>query len=207
MQRVSMGPCNGCLLSPSCLSLLTLLTPYPFLSLLFYNLVLCLVPQLCPALCTPMDCTPPGSSVHGDSLGKNTGVGCHALLQGTFSTQDGACVSHVSCIGRQILYHQRHLGSPSLGLVLCCAQLLSCVRLCATPPGSSVHGDSPGKNTGVGCHALFQRIFPTQGSNSGLLHCWQIIYQLRHQGNPTPPYLMNYLTLTITPSKQCSWGF
>jgi len=31
--------------------------------------------------------------------------------------------------------------------------------------GSSVHGDSPGKNTGVGYHALFQGIFPTQGSN------------------------------------------
>ena len=29
-----------------------------------------------------MDCSPPGSSVHGDSPGKNTGVGCHALLQG-----------------------------------------------------------------------------------------------------------------------------
>ena len=33
------------------------------------------------------------------------------------------------------------------------------------PPGSSVHGDSPGKNTGMGCHALLQRIFPTQGLN------------------------------------------
>ena len=33
------------------------------------------------------------------------------------------------------------------------------------PPGSSIHGDSPGKNTGVGCHFLFQIIFPTQGSN------------------------------------------
>ena len=32
-------------------------------------------------------------------------------------------------------------------------------------PGSSVHGDSPGKNTGVGCHALLQGIFPTQGLN------------------------------------------
>ena len=29
-----------------------------------------------------------------------------------------------------------------------------------SPPGSSVHGDSPGKNTGVGCHALLQGIFP-----------------------------------------------
>ena len=41
----------------------------------------------CPTLCNPMDCTPPGSSVHGDSPGKHTGVGCHALLQGIFPTQ------------------------------------------------------------------------------------------------------------------------
>ena len=38
--------------------------------------------QLCLTFCDPMDCSPPGSSVHGDSPGKNTGVGCHALLQG-----------------------------------------------------------------------------------------------------------------------------
>ena len=40
-----------------------------------------------PTLCDPMDCSPPGSSDHGDSPGKNTGVGCHALLQGIFQTQ------------------------------------------------------------------------------------------------------------------------
>ena len=39
--------------------------------------------QSCPTLCNPMDCTPPDSCVHGDSPGKNTGVGCHAFLQGT----------------------------------------------------------------------------------------------------------------------------
>ena len=39
------------------------------------------------------------------------------------------------------------------------------------PPGCSVHGDSPGKNTEVGCHALLHGIFPTQGSNLGLPHC------------------------------------
>ena len=38
-------------------------------------------------LCNTMDFSPPGSSVHGDSPGKNTGVSCHALLQGIFSTQ------------------------------------------------------------------------------------------------------------------------
>ena len=45
----------------------------------------CSVAQLCPTLCDPMDCGPPGSS--GDSPGKNTGVGCHAFLQGIFPTQ------------------------------------------------------------------------------------------------------------------------
>ena len=40
-----------------------------------------LVTQLCPTLCDPMDCSLPGSSVHGDSPGKNTGVGWHFLLQ------------------------------------------------------------------------------------------------------------------------------
>ena len=40
-----------------------------------------------PSLCDPVDCGPPGSSVHADSPGKNTGVGCHALLQGIFPTQ------------------------------------------------------------------------------------------------------------------------
>ena len=49
-------------------------------------------------------------------------------------------------------------------------------------PGFSVHGDSPGKNTGVGCHALLQEIFTVQGSNSGFPHCWQILYHLSHQG-------------------------
>ena len=52
---------------------------------------------------------------------------------------------------------------------------LFCNPMHCSPPGSSVHGDSPGKNTGVGCHALPQGIFQTQGSNPGLLHLldWQ----------------------------------
>ena len=43
--------------------------------------------QSCLTLCNPMDCSPPGSYVQGDSPGKNTGVGCHAFLQGIFLTQ------------------------------------------------------------------------------------------------------------------------
>ena len=66
-------------------------------------------------------------------------------------------------------------------------------QLCATvwdamdcgPPGSSVHGHSPSKNTGAGCHALLQGIFPTQGLNPHLLHWRQILYPLSHLGSPT----------------------
>ena len=52
-------------------------------------------------------------------------------------------------------------------------------------PGSSDHGDSPDKNTGVGCHALLQGIFPAAGLNPGLLHCREILYHLSYQGSPT----------------------
>ena len=51
-------------------------------------------------------------------------------------------------------------------------------------PGFSVCGDSPGKNTGVGCHALLQGIFTTQGSNPGLPHCRRILYQLSQKRSP-----------------------
>ena len=64
----------------------------------------------------------------------------------------------------------------------------SCLTLCdlmdCSPPGFSVHGDSPGEYTGVGCHVLLQGIFLTQGSNPGLLHCRWILYHLSHQGSP-----------------------
>ena len=46
-----------------------------------------LVSQSCPTLCDPTDCSLPGSAVHGDSPGKNTGVGYHFLLQGIFPIQ------------------------------------------------------------------------------------------------------------------------
>ena len=42
----------------------------------------------------------------------------------------------------------------------------------------------PGKNTRVGYHSLLKGIFPTKGSNTGLLHCRQILYHLGHQGSP-----------------------
>ena len=43
-----------------------------------------------------MDCSLPASSVHEDSPGNNTGVGCHALLRGIFPTRDWTQVSHIA---------------------------------------------------------------------------------------------------------------
>ena len=51
------------------------------------------------------------------------------------------------------------------------------------PPRYLCSWDSPGKSTGVGCHALLQGIFPTQRSNPDLPHCRQILYRMSHQGS------------------------
>ena len=76
---------------------------------IFLRGVQCLVAQLCPTLCDPMDCSPPGSSVHGDSPVRNTGVDCNDLFHGIFPTQ-GSNPGLLCC--RQILYHLVHQGSP-----------------------------------------------------------------------------------------------
>ena len=64
--------------------------------------MLWLATQLCPTICDPMDCSLTGCSVHEDSLGKNIGMGSHALFQGIFPTQgSNPGLPH----RRQILYH------------------------------------------------------------------------------------------------------
>ena len=52
------------------------------------SLTMCLVIQPCPTVCDTMDSSLPGSFVHGDSSGNNTGVGSLTLLQGIFPTQE-----------------------------------------------------------------------------------------------------------------------
>ena len=93
-----------------------------------------------------------------------------------------------------------------------------CLTLCkpvdCSPPGSSVYGDSPGKNTGVGCHALLQGIFPTQVSNPGLPHCRQILYQLSYreahvvkqmQPNVTVEVRLQECGIIVHSFKRTSW--
>ena len=85
-----------------------------------------------------------------------------------------------------------------------CLVVQSCLTLCnpmdCIPSGSSVHGYSPGKNIGVGCHALLQGIFPTQGSNPCLPHCRWILYCLSHQGNLR---ILKWIAYPF--SRQSSW--
>ena len=71
-------------------------------------LCLCLLTQSCPTVYHPPDCSPPCSSVHGDSPGKNTGMGCHALLQGIFPAQAS---NPDFPYYRLILYHLSHQGT------------------------------------------------------------------------------------------------
>ena len=66
-------------------------------------------------------------------------------------------------------------------MLSCFSRVPLFMTLWTVPAGLLCPRDSPGKNTGVGCHSLFQGIFPTQGWNLGLLLCRQILYCLSHQ--------------------------
>ena len=82
-----------------------------------------------------------------------------------------------------------HFSKTFVSTITCLLCLVTqlCLTLCdpmgCSPPDSSVHGDSTGKNTGVGCHAFLDGIFPTEGLNPGLLHHRWILYRLSHQGS------------------------
>ena len=102
-------------------------------------------------------------------------MGCHAFLQGSFPTQ---------ALNMSFL-HLLHWQSES-------EVAQSCLTLCdpmdCSPPGSSIHGIFPGKNTRVGCHFLLQGIFLTQGSKQGLLYCRRTLFCLKShwQAGPLP---------------------
>ena len=72
---------------------------------------------------------------------------------------------------------------PTLKVLVANSCPTFCDSMDCNPPGSSVHGISPGKNTGVGSHSFLQGIFLTQGSNLGPLHCRKILYHLSPQGS------------------------
>ena len=135
----------------------------------------------CPMPCDPMDYNLPGSSVHGIL---NTRIlECVAIPFSRVSSQpkDWTCVSYIP--GRFFTVWTTREAEIIPNVHANCAELCFVTQLCLTLsdpmdcslPGSSVYGNSPCKNTGMGCHALLQGIFSTQESNWGLPHCGWIL--------------------------------
>ena len=84
-----------------------------------------LVSQSCLTLCDPYGLYPTRLLCPWDFSGKNTGVGCHFLLQGIFPTQ-GLNLGFLLC--RQILYHLSHQGSPTIRFNRYKLTLLNCCK-------------------------------------------------------------------------------
>ena len=67
--------------------------------------ILCSVTQSCPTLCNPTDCSLPGSAIHGDSPGYNTGADAMTFSRRSSQPRDQTHISYVSCTGRWIFLH------------------------------------------------------------------------------------------------------
>ena len=108
----------------------------------------------------------------------------------------------------QSLAQSRHLFLCGCAICLVAQSCLTlCIPMHCIPPGSSVHRDSPGQNTGVGSHSLLQGIFLTQGSNSGLPHCRQISSPSVPPGKPknTEVGSLSFLQWIFT-TQESNWG-
>ena len=122
-----------------------------------------------------MDCSLPGSSVHGIFQARVREWVAISFSRGSSWLRDWTQVSHIA--GRRFtVWATRESSKESES----CSVMSDSFR---------THGlyspwNSPGHNTGAGSSSLLQGIFPTQGSNPGLPHCRQILYQLSPQGSP-----------------------
>ena len=121
-----------------------------------------------------MDYSLPGFSVHGDSPGKKYWSGLPFPSPGNLPDPVIKPVSPLLHwqVDSLLLSHQEESESHSV------------MSDSLQPHGLDSPWESPGQNTGVGSLSICQGIFPTQGSNPGLPHCRQIVYQLSQKGSP-----------------------
>ena len=157
--------------------------------------------QSCPTLCDPIDGSPPGSPVPGIFQARTL-----EWVAISFSNAWKWKVKVKSLSSVQLLttpWTAAYQAPLSMGFSrqeFWSGVPLPSAQSCPTPydpmdyslPGSSVHGDSLGKNTGVGCHALLQGNLPIQASNPDLPHCSMILHCLSHREAPStlPPLLL-----------------
>ena len=154
--------------------------------ILSVNFTLCtlkigLVVQSYLTLCYPMDCSPPGYSVQGFSRQECwSGLPFPSpghlpepgIKPGSPALQADSLPSEPP--EKPVLWKKGKSESASHSV------MSDCLR----PHALYSPWNSPGQNIGVDCHSLLHRIFLTQRSNLGLLHCRQILYHLSHQGSP-----------------------
>ena len=145
--------------------------------------LVCSVPQSCPTLCDPTDCSPPGSSVHKIFLTRILEWVAISSSRESPQPRDWTCVSCGSCIRSWILYHW------ACGEVLFVLSRTVSNSLCCSPVAHGTPSDlgarlpvlylfafsycswgSPGKNTGVGCHFLLPWTTFCQISSLRCLH-------------------------------------
>ena len=156
---------------------------------------------MCLTLWDLMDCSPPGCSLSTGFPRQGYWSGLPFPSPGDLPDPRIEPVSFMSpaLAGRILLLS--HLGSSFWNPHAAAESLQSCLTLCNPMdyrlPGSSVHEDSPGRNTGVDSHSLLQGIFPTQGWNLGLPYCRQILYHLSHKGSPSRAYKRPYTVLRM----------
>ena len=138
-----------------------------------------LVAQSRPTLCDPMGCSPPSSSVHGILQARILEWVAIPFSRGSPQPRDR---TQVSCIAGRF-FTSKPPGKPALELKSK-SESHSVVCNSLRPHGLYSSWNSPGQNSGVDSLSLRQGISPTQGSNPGLLHCRQILYQLSHKESP-----------------------
>ena len=156
---------------------------------------------------TENTCMPvPVGQIMDNRIQKDQKRNCHFWRTGSKSRVLGAKVGYYACPLHTIPPKgcANHLSHPSRlpsGLAPESEVLVaqSCPALCdpmdCKAPRLLCLWNSSGKYTGVSSHSLLQGIFLSQGSNLGLLHCRQILYQVSHQGSPG-------LAPTLTPYKE-----
>ena len=118
-----------------------------------------------------MDCSLPDSPIHGTFQARVLEWVAISFSRGSSQPRDGTQIFPIAS-RRFTIWATREVPSESR----------SVVSDSLWPHGLYGPWNSPGQNTGVSSSSLLQVIFPTQGSNPGLLHCRQTLYPLSHQG-------------------------
>ena len=153
--------------------------------------------QLCPTLFASVNSSPPGSSVHADSPGENTGVSCHALLQGIFPTQGSNLCLCVPCIGS---------GFFTTGTTWEALHVIFSIRKCTGFILHSLRPDPPSPallHRRASCPRGPPRLVMTQGRCQR--RCWRRGQgHTRHTASFHLPYLLEAEAGGSFPSQICS---